>query len=112
MKLTVAQGGGFAGLVRTVSADSASLAPEHAEELRRRVEASGLLGLPPRLGAAADHADRIDYAVTVEDGDRRHTVVTSADAVPDGVRSLISWLDSVPGHQEQLGPPGTGAPAG
>jgi hypothetical protein len=104
--VTVTRGGGLAGLVSTTTADTEALAPGDAEELRTKVEGSGLLQMPARVSGPRAHPDAFDYAVTVEDGERTQTVSLSEDALPASVRSLISWLDSVPGHQEGIAPPG------
>jgi Emfourin len=106
MRVTVVQGGGLAGLVRTTSADTASLAPTDAAALRAMVGAADVFGLPSRLGPAATRPDALAYEVTVEDGAHRHTVRASDQALPEELRALISWLQSVPGRSERLGPPG------
>ncbi len=106
MKVTVVRGGGIAGLVTTTSVDSSTLAPEEADALRTKVEGSGLMQLPARVSGPTSYPDALNYQVTVEDGDRVQKVSLSEDAVPDTVRSLISWLDKVPGRQERVAPPG------
>jgi hypothetical protein len=107
MRLTVVQGGGIAGLLRTVSADSASLEPAQADALEAMIEDAGLFDLPERLGPASSHPDAFDYELTVEDGERRKTIRASQDALPEQVRALIQWLQSVPGHEERVDAPGT-----
>jgi hypothetical protein len=106
MKLTVVQGGGIAGLVRTVSADTASLDPAQAEALTAMVQDAGMFDLPARLGPASSQPDAFDYELTVEDGERRTTIRANGDALPDHVRDLIAWLQSVPGHEERVDAPG------
>ena len=107
VKLTVVRGGGIAGLVTTTTADSDALAPEEADALRSKVEGSGLMHMPARVAGPTPQPDAFNYEVTVEDDNgRTQRVSLSEDALPASVRSLISWLDSVPGKQERIGPPG------
>ncbi|MDQ4133582.1 MAG: hypothetical protein M3179_10350 [Actinomycetota bacterium] len=106
MKVTVVRGGGIAGLVTTTSADTNALPPEQADALRTQVEGSGLMHLPARVSGPTAQPDAFAYQVTVEDGDRVQKVSLSEDALPPAVRSLISWLDSVPGREQRIAPPG------
>jgi hypothetical protein len=106
VKVTVVRGGGLAGLVTTTTADSDALAPDDAEALRAKVQGSGLLQLPARVSGPTRQPDAFDYAVTVEDGDHTQQVSLTEDALPPAVRSLISWVDTVPGRRDLIGPPG------
>ena len=38
-------------------------------------------------------ADQFGYSITVEDGDRRHTVLTNDGTVPASLRPLLDWLN-------------------
>jgi len=106
MRVSIVQGGGLVPIVTTTIADSASLSHENAEALRRKVEDAGLFGLSAAGGDR--HPDRPSYEITVEDDGRQNQVVLDDAALPDAVRSLISWVGSVPGHQQRIGPPGRG----
>jgi hypothetical protein len=106
VKITVERGGGLAGLVRTVSVDSASLSDEQARTLQERVDAVRLFELPGTLDAAGAQPDSFTYAVTLDDGMRRHRVLTSEAALTDELRDLIAWLESAPTRQERFAPPG------
>jgi hypothetical protein len=106
VKVSVVRGGGLAGLVQTTIADSETLAPEHAAQLRAKVDEAGFFGLPDNTGRSPGAADRFDYAVTVEDADRTHTVRRAESELPAAVQELIAWVNSVPGRQDRLAPPG------
>ncbi len=111
MKVSIIRGGGLAGLVTKTDVDADALAVEDANELRAKVEQAGVFDLPGRLGGGShqpDQADRFQYKVTVEDEGREHTVLASEEALPPEVRSLVSWVKTVPGRQEHVGPPGAG----
>ena len=110
MKISVVRGGGLAGVVQTTIADSDTLAPEHAAQLRRKVDEAGFFGLPDDTGRSPGTPDRFLYAVTVEDDDRTHTVRRAEADLPDAVQDLIAWVNSVPGRQDRLAPPGDPRP--
>ncbi len=100
------QGGGLVPITIKTVADSASLSAEDGEALRAKVEEAGLLRLSSSVGEA--HPDRPSYQITVEDEGRRSQVSLDDGALPDAVRSFVSWVSSVPGHEERVGPPGSG----
>lgn len=110
MKVSIVRGGGLAGLVTTTAADADSLAPEDAKELRAKVEEAGVFDLPSTLTTGRPQADRFNYAVTVEDEGREHTILASEEALPPSVRSLVSWVKTVPGREDDIGPPADDPP--
>jgi protein-tyrosine-phosphatase len=111
MKVSIVRGGGLAGLVTKTVVDSDSLPAEEAERLLATVEGADFFHLPRKLTTGPPQADRFDYAVTVEDEHREHTVQASEQALPEGVRELVSYVERVPGREEEIGPPGD-LPAG
>lgn len=108
MRVSVVRGGGLAGLIRTVSADSDQLAPDDRRELAALVRQTGLLGAPA-AGSGAPEPDRFTYTVTVEDHGHSRTVAFPERSLPAEVRNLISWVNTVSGHEETIGPPGGGS---
>ena len=110
MKVSIVRGGGLAGLVTTTAVEDARLSPEDATELRDKVERAGVFDLPPKLTGRPNQADRFNYALTVEDEDRRHTVLLDEDALPEGVSDLISWVNNAPGREDRIGAPGDEPP--
>ncbi|HET7488885.1 MAG TPA: protealysin inhibitor emfourin [Acidimicrobiales bacterium] len=104
MKVTVEQGGGMVPVVITTVADAAALSAADAATLRAMVDDAGLLALASSAGEA--HPDRPSYHLVVEHEGGRHEVAFDDASIPDAVRSLVSWVSSVPGHEEHVGPPG------
>jgi hypothetical protein len=98
----VVQGGGFAGLVQTTSADAAELAPADAETLRAKVGEAKLFELSSATGGTA-LPDVQSYKITVSDEDRSNTVVLGEANLSDEVRALLAWLRTVPGHHDKIG---------
>jgi hypothetical protein len=107
VKVSVVRGGGLAGLVETTTADSDRLGADDADSLRRKVAEARFFDLSESGGPAArGGADRFHYAVTVEDGDRAHTVRRSEPDLPETLGALIAWVSSLPAAETGLAPPG------
>jgi hypothetical protein len=106
MQVSIVRGGGIAGLVTGTTVDSASLAPGDAAELRARVERAGLSGAPERSKPPAGQPDRFDYELTVEDDGRVLTTRAREGDLPGPLHALVSYVTSLPGRQERVGPPG------
>jgi hypothetical protein len=89
-------GGGFAhfpGLSRPVRIDTADLAPEQADQLKWLVDRARFFDQPSEVGAPPPGAaDLRSYTITVEDGDRRHTVQTSDALTDPALRDIIEHL--------------------
>ncbi|MDQ6947351.1 MAG: hypothetical protein M3256_14045 [Actinomycetota bacterium] len=102
--MSVVQGGGMVPVVITTVADTASLSSEDSDTLRARVEDAGLFALSVTPSDAMPGQPR--YQITVEEDGRENQVVLNDTALPENVRSLISWIESVPGHEQHVGPPG------
>src|SRR5712691_10321999 len=88
MRITYSREGGFAGIPMEVSVDTAQLEPNQAESLERLVRDSGFFELAPEGDVKPDV---FLHAITVEDGDRRHTVRTT-DPVPPSLAPLLDRL--------------------
>ena len=108
MKLSVARAGGPAGIVSRTKVASDALTPEDAEALQDKVRDSGILDMSAEPSQQASAPGEFRYELTVEDGDRTHTVRAPERELPQDVLSLITWADSVPGAERTLEPPGRG----
>lgn len=108
VRVFVVRGGGFSGLVRTSSVATNQLSPGDRQKLAALVGQSGLFDAPAARSAEEPEPDRFTYTVSVEDQGRTHTAGFSERSMPEGVRNLISWVSTVDGHEESIGPPGGG----
>ena len=108
VRVSVVRGGGFSGLVRTTSVATDQLSPGDRQKLAALVQQSGLDDAPAAPSSGEPEPDRFTYAVTLEDQGRTHTAGFSERSMPEGVRNLISWVSTVDGHEESIGPPGGG----
>ena len=84
--------GGFAGMTMSASVDVDSLPAAESDEVCRLVDDAKFFDLPNSTGDAGG-ADQFGYSITVDDGDRRNTVVTNDGTVPAALRPLLDWLN-------------------
>jgi len=92
MRITFERTGGLAGMTVSGEVDTASLPPEEAQALREMVEAAGVFDLPSKPASPAPGADRFRYTLTVEDGERRHTVEVAEAGASDALQALLRRL--------------------
>ncbi|MEV0051542.1 protealysin inhibitor emfourin [Saccharopolyspora shandongensis] len=104
LRVSIVRGGGLAGLVITTAVDTSALTEEDAATLRDLVRAADLENVPPSTRAAMPDAQ--SYEITVESGETSRTVVLTERDLSAAVRSLITWIESVPGHERSVRPPG------
>jgi len=93
MRIAFERSGGLAGLRRAANVDIAALPPDEARELRALTDAARVFELPADMPAPRPGADRFRYRLTIEDGDRRHTVDVDEAAAPENLRPLLDWLN-------------------
>jgi hypothetical protein len=93
MRISFQRTGGFAGITKNKTVDTATLSPNEADVLPRLVEAADLFKLPEQITSANPQSDRFQYKLTVEDHGKQHTVTVSESAMPGTLRPLIEWLN-------------------
>jgi hypothetical protein len=91
MRVLFERSGGFAGIPLTLTIDLANLSPDEATQLNRLIEQADFFNLPTTISSAAK-PDRFQYRVTIEGGDRHHTVSVGETAAPDTLKPLLNWL--------------------
>jgi hypothetical protein len=106
VRVSVARGGGFGGLIRTTTADTERLSPGDRQKLAVLVRRAGLFDAPTAPNSEEPEPDRFTYTVTVEDEGQRRKIGFSERSLAEGVRNLISWVSTVDGHEESIEPPG------
>src|SRR5437016_1368054 len=93
MKITFERTGGFGGLRISKTIETESLAPAERESLEKAVDAAGFFEMPPVVSAPGQEGnDRFQYRITIEKGDRQHTVEAGEAAVPERMRPLLDRL--------------------
>lgn len=91
MKVSFVQSGGFAGLNRGCELDTAELADDEAEELKRLVREAGIASLQRRAKPRA-YADSRRYDITVDDGGRRLAATLSDSDATGTAGELLGFL--------------------
>ena len=92
MHLELTRSGGLAGLRRTAVVDDSVLPPDDVRTLRALVDQASVFDLPATIRSTGSRADRFQFHLTIDDGERRHTVDVDDGAVPALLRPLIDWL--------------------
>ncbi|NJM71385.1 MAG: hypothetical protein HC862_14800 [Scytonema sp. RU_4_4] len=92
MRISFERTGGFAGISRKKTIDTANIAANEADQLPQLVEAADFFNLPEKITASTTQPDRFQYKLTVENEGREHTVTISEAAIPGTLRPLIEWL--------------------
>jgi len=92
MRISFERTGGFAGISRTKTVDTANIAANEANQIPPLLEAANFFNLPENITASPTQPDRFQYKLTVEDEGKKHTVTVSEAALPGTLRPLIEWL--------------------
>jgi hypothetical protein len=92
VKIEFCRTGGIAGTRLTATLDTTKLPLREAARLRRLLSAACFFDQPPSLKSSTSGADRFQYLVTVEEGDRRKKVEIDESCVPRTFQPLIDYL--------------------
>jgi hypothetical protein len=95
MHIDFSRTGGFAGMRLSCSVDTAKLAPEQSAELDKLIGNAAFFELPEKLVPEKTQPDRFEYHVSVEAGDKSHTVTVSDAAAPESLRPLLNYLTTL-----------------
>jgi hypothetical protein len=95
MKISFKRSGGFAGLPgqnQSLEIDSDKLPHPKAKELERLVEETRPFDQPSAHAPVNQMRDGFQYDLTLDAGDRTHSIKTADGAMPDELQPLIDWL--------------------
>jgi len=84
--------GGVAGIRLTSTLDTEKLPPQEADRLRRLISTACFFDQPSSLKSSTSGADRFQYQVTVEEGDRIKKVEIDESCIPRTFQPLIDYL--------------------
>ena len=90
VKVTFAQSGGFAGLIRQCTLDTATMTPDEGRRLEQLVRQSGLSTAVEELSRG--HRDLEQYEIQIDDGRRSISVVYDSATLPQSVKQLVGYL--------------------
>lgn len=92
MRITFSRSGGVTGVRLRTTVSEDDLSAPHAAKLRRLVKAADCFRLPQQLAADSKQRDRFQYELTLEDGERRHTITIDEEAATPALLKLLEWL--------------------
>jgi hypothetical protein len=95
MRISFKRSGGFAGLPgqnQSLEIDSEQLPQPKAKELERLVEETRPFDHPSEHASDSKTRDGFQYDLTLDAGDRTHSIKVADGAVPDKLQPLIEWL--------------------
>ena len=76
----------------TATLDTEMLPPDEADRLRRLIAAASFFDQPSSRQSPIRRADRFQYQVTIEDGDRIKKVELDESSVPETLQPLLDYL--------------------
>jgi len=92
MRISFERTGGLAGMRLATTIQSDNLSAEEAGKLWDLIEAASFFDQPATSPGPVPGADRFQYKIAVEAGDRRHTIQVNDAAGPAELRPLGQWL--------------------
>jgi hypothetical protein len=93
MKVTLVQSGGFANTQRRYTVDTVDPLVDETS-VSDLIASARFVELPPVIGGELDGADRKQYVITVDTGDRQHAVRTFDGAIPETLQPLLKYIRS------------------
>ncbi len=93
MQIHFVRSGGFAGLRLAATIDSSSLPEDELQELQDELDTADFFSLPDQFTNQEGGADRFQYEITVQQGNKKHTVQSGEAALPDKLQPLVQHLD-------------------
>lgn len=92
MRAVLERTGGFAGITIRTVADTSQLPDNEAQRLEQLVRDADFFALPETITTKSLQPDRFAYVLTVEDGERSHTVTVGESAQPEAFRLLTDFI--------------------
>ena len=92
MKVEFVRTGGVGGVRLTATLDTDVLPSEEADRLRQLIAVASFFDQPTSGQSPIQGADRFQYRVTIEDGDRIKKVEMDEPSVPEAFRPLLDYL--------------------
>lgn len=93
MRISWERTGGFAGISKHKSLDTAFLTTEENQQLLTLLEAVDFFNLPTHITTESIYPDTFEYMLTVEDEGKQHSVIIAETALTGNLRALIEWLN-------------------
>lgn len=88
MKVSVKRTGGYAGVSDSFDVDTAQIDGAVGQQIEQMIQSIGFFSFP--ADATGVGADMMRYEITVDDGQRQHTIAFSDDGSPQ--IQPLKWL--------------------
>jgi hypothetical protein len=95
MRYHFVRSGGFGGLRLAAIVDSDDLPEEEAALLAEELDSANFFSLPNELEGPQGGADRFQYQITVDNGEKQHTVEAGETALPEPLQPLVQHLEQI-----------------
>jgi hypothetical protein len=92
MRIKLKRTGGVAGIPREWELDEGALSPQKVQELKKLLRRADFFALPSEAGGPGRARDAFRYELTVEEGERKHTVRCAEPEVPPPLWDCIEWI--------------------
>jgi hypothetical protein len=92
MRINFSLSGGFTGIRRSVTLDTATMSRDEASELEDCVNRAGFFDLPEVLQSGG--ADRLQYKLTIERDAASHSIQMDDGSIPLALSLLIKKLEA------------------
>ena len=93
MIIRVERSGGFTGIGQRSVIDTDQLDPQEGQELLDLIESSGFFHTAAGKASTPGKPDHFNYAITIEDGQRRRTVELDETAIPPEWQTLVERIN-------------------
>jgi hypothetical protein len=93
MRIQFVRTGGFAGMRLVANIDCDRLPQEEVLQLEEALDSAHFFNLPTHLFKETARTERFQYEITVQDGDRQHTVQAAEEALPENMQPLVRQLE-------------------
>jgi hypothetical protein len=90
MRIEFTRSGGFAGMRLNGALDTKDIPEAEALELKQMVEAADFFNLPESMPSSG--ADAFHYKISIESGNKTHTVEADERAMAPALMSLVTRL--------------------
>lgn len=94
MKIIFSRSGGFAGLRRVLTLDSANLSAEELSRLEQLIEESNFFHIMD-IEKFPDYPDAIQYEIIIDMRGSRKAIKFGEREIPDQLNSLVGYLNQM-----------------
>ncbi len=90
MIIRMERSGGFAGMTLSAEIDTEQLDERERLALQELVKSADFCNLPAHIKGPNVGSDRFMYVISIEDGDKTHTVDVSEGGMPEELQPLVN----------------------